>query len=287
MSEEINVEELMNSIESPAGERPMTGGDTAPPAEAPDPNAWRKEFDWTLDVNGQKISPDNAEKARTWLQQGYNYSQRAAEINAKERDWQAKLRDAEERINRFKPFEEVDRYARENPDWWKFVEQQYQQRGQQGLDPNVAQHLQPFLQRIQSLEGFVQQAQTAEQQRIIQEQDKALDAEIESIRKSHPNIDLSAVDESGRTLEWRILNHANENKINSFRAAFRDYLHDKLVEEAKASSRVAIAQNQEQAAKKGLLGKTPTPTKVAQAPSVRGRSYDDLTSEALKSFGIN
>lgn len=263
----------------------MTGGEAPEPTpEAqPDPNAWRSSFDWTLDVNGQKVAVDSADKAKTWLQQGHNYSQRVADLNAKERDWQQKLRDAEDRVKGYGRFDEVDRYAKQNPDWWKFVEQQYESRGQQQLDPTLA----PLLQRLQSLEGFVQQTQTAEQERIQKDQDQALNAEIQSIRSTHPNIDFGSVDETGKTLEWRVLHHANENGINSFRAAFRDYLHDKLVEEAKAQGRVAIAQGQQEAAKKGIIGKTPTPTK-AQAPvSVKGKSYDQVTQDALKAFGIN
>lgn len=285
--EDVNVDELLEGIESPAAERPMTGGvaPDQPPAEAaaPDPNAWRKDFAWEFDWNGQKVSPDSAEKAKTWLSLGHNYNQRAAELNRERAAWQKEREELTTKYKGFDRYAEFDQYARQNPQWWQHVEQQWNQRGQQGVDPS----LQPLLDRLQKAETFIEQQQRLKAEQTQREQDQALDAEISEIRKQYPNIDLSSVDETGKPLEYRILAHANEHGINSFRAAFRDYLHDRLVEESKAQGLAQQAKDKELAAKKGLLGTTQAPTKgLKPASNVRGKSYGDLASEALQEFGI-
>lgn len=279
----------MESIEAPQPERPMSGGEPAPGADAPapQPQDWRQSFSWELDVNGQKVTPDSAEKAKTWLQLGHNYSQRAAELNKREAEWQQKLRQAEEHAKRFSLYQEVDDHARQNPQWWEHVQNSFQQRGQPQVDPSLAPILNPLLERLQGMEGFVQTLQQQKQVEEQQRQDQALEAEIGEIRKQYPNIDLNAVDETGRSLEFRILKHATENGIQSFRAAYRDYLHDKLVEESKAQALAQHSQSQREAAKAGVLGKTQAPTKGLRAvESVRGKSYDALAGEALRELGI-
>ena len=263
----------------------MTGGDApigdaAPPATAAD---WRQSFDWSIDHNGQKVSPDTAEKAKTWLSLGHNYSQRAAELNKTQAEVARERQQLQDKYKGYDRFSEVDAYARQNPDWWTHVQSQFEQRGSHGVDPNLA----PIMQRLQQTEQVLQ---TYEQQRAQEAQtkeDHALETEIGEIRKSYPKIDLNSVDETGRSLEFRVLKHANDSGIRSFRAAFRDYLHDRLVSEAQVQGREAIAKDKQAQTKQGILGRTPAPTRgLNVAQNVRGKSYDQLTSEALAELGI-
>ncbi len=283
---EINADELLEQIEAPDAGRPMTGGDAAPAAQSPAATSaadWRQSFDWSIDHNGQKVSPDSAEKAKTWLSLGHNYSQRAAELNKSQAEMARERQQLQDKYKGYDRFSEVDQYARQNPDWWKHVQSSFEQRGMHGVDPNLA----PILQRLQQTEQFVQ---TLEQQRAQEAQtkeDQALEAEIGEIRKSYPKIDLNSVDETGRSLEYRVLKHANDSGIRSFRAAFRDYLHDRLVSEAQVQGREAIAKDKQVQTRQGVLGRTPAPTKgLNGAVNVRGKSYDQLTQEALAELGI-
>lgn len=294
-SDEVNVDELLAEAEKPTPERAMTGGEEAPAAAQPpswDGKQW--EFDW----NGKKIFPDSQDKAKTWMSQGYNYSQRMGEFNRTKAQWeqqqQAAQRAAQEFQQKLSPYQKVDDYARKNPQWWQHVIQQFEtaQKGQPG------QQQDPRLQALEQQVGqFSQQFEQLQQERLVQHQqreDQALGTEVEAIRKEFPNIDLAAVDpESGKTLENRILEHAStmfghlpEYKAGVFRAAFRDYLHDKLIEQARASSREAVAQNAKADAKKGVLGRSPAPVKAVQPTSVKGKSYNDLAGEALRELGL-
>ncbi len=286
MSDEINVDQLLSDIEAPAGERPMAGDAAPAPAAAPAPD-WRSSFDWKFKSDGAEVEPDSADKAKTWLSLGHRYSQRVQGLNQRE----AEYNKLAEKYKGFDRYAEIDSYAKENPQWWQHIEQTWAERAAQQPPSAADPALAPILERLQQTEGVLQEWQ---QQRALeqqQQQDQALDTEISEIRKSHPNIDLNAVDpETGRTLEWKVLNHANENGIQSFKAAFRDLFHDKLVEEAKAQGRVAIAKEKEAAAKKGLLGTTSTPTKGQLKAPTRGVSWNSPEMDAgaiLQELGFN
>lgn len=286
-NQEIDVDSLLSEIEAPS-EIPMHSSEepAAPEQVASTWDASQFEFDW----NGQKVKPDSLDKAKLWMQQGHNYSQRAAELNRRQAEFEQKFKEWEGQAKHYSRFDEVDKYVKENPQWWEFVEQQWSARHQNGqpqLDPNLEQVIRPLQEKLSQYDTFMQQLQNERQQEVIAKEDQALEAEISEIRNKHPNIDLNAVDESGKTLEQRILDHAMENGINTFRAAFRDYLHDQLVTTAKADSLQQEAKERQTATKQGLLGKTQTPRKqVERVQNVRGKSYDSITQEVLAELGI-
>jgi hypothetical protein len=293
--DDIDTQELLDSIEKPAEDRPM-GGETAPEPEtpaAPEPPAWKGD-EWAFDFNGKRVVPTSVDQLRVWASQGHNYSQRAAELNKRE----ASFKDLE---GKYKPYAEVDDYATKNPEWWQHVQESYAKRGQEvpdqvnQLPPELQAALKPFQEKLSQVDAFLQQQQQAreaeQQEALLKEQtrqDEALSTAIEEIRAKHPNIDLNARDESGETLEYRVLKHAAENGIGTFRAAFRDYLHDQLVESEKANAERAKLKAGEQEKRQGLLGRSPTPKKVPDdAPAnVRGKSYEDITRDIHRELGI-
>jgi hypothetical protein len=280
--QEIDVDQIIQEANEPTPPR----ADSSPePEPAPEPvaPAWdakQYEFDW----NGKKVAPDSREKLMTWASQGYNYSQRMAEFNKRQADLAAR----EKSLETYKRYEVVDQYAKDNPEWWDHVTGSYEKRSQYGVPQELAPVLNPLTEKIGQIEQFM----TEYQQRAAQEDqaklDNQLNDEIESIRKSHPNIDLASTDASGEPLELRILKHAQQIGTNSFKAAFRDYLHDQLIELAKTDGRQAIAKGQQEAAKKGLLGTTQAPVKgLKPAQNLRQKSYGDLAREALEEFGLS
>lgn len=283
--DEQTTEEIIQEVSAETTAAASTETPTATPTA---PSDWRQGFQWEIDYNGQKISPDSADKAKTWLSLGHNYSQRAAELNRERATWQKEREELATKYKSYDRFANLDEYARQNPEWWKHVEQSWEQRGSFNVDPNLKPVLEPVLNRLQQTESFLQQLQQERAQAQLKEEDQALESEIGEIRKQHPNIDLSAADETGRSLEYRILAHANQTGIKSFRAAFRDYLHDKLVEDSVAQRLTQQAKEKEQKAKAGILGTTPAPTKtVNRAQNLRGQSYDALAQEALRELGLN
>lgn len=285
-NQEIDVDSLLAEIEAPSDGIPMSSGQPSEEPAAPAFDGSQFEFDW----NGQKVRPDSMDKAKLWMQQGHNYSQRAAELNRRQAEFDNQFKDWQGKQQHYSRYDEVDKFARENPQWWEYVEKQFAERdqfGQPQVDPGIQNLLKPLQEKISQYDSLFGQLQQERQQEVIQKEDQALDAEISEIRSKHPNIDLNAVDETGKTLEQRILTHAMENGINTFRAAFRDYLHDQLVQTAKADGLQNEAKGKQIATKQGLLGKTQTPRKEVQpVQNVRGKSYDAITQEIFQEFGI-
>lgn len=292
-----NVDELLASIEAPSAERPMS----APEAETPAVPQWDGK-QWEFEWGGKKVFPDSQEKAKTWMSQGYNYSQRMGEFNKSKAAWESERQKFQQELDaerkKLSPYSKVDEYARNNPDWWKHVLAQYEQQqraGQPQLDPNLQGVIRPLEEKLGKFEQYFQQMEQQKLEAQLKQEDQALDQDVQSIRKEFPNIDFDAPDpETGKPLEKRILEHASEMfghlpayKPGVFKAAFRDYLHDQLIEQAKASGREAVAKDAQANAKKGILGKTPAPVKgIKPAQSVKGKSYGDLLEEAKREYGI-
>ena len=161
---------------------------------------------------------------------------------------------------------------------------QYEQRGTFNVPPEVA----PLVQRLEQTEGVLKQWQEAQEAERTAKADQWLDSEIGEFKKACPQFDLGAIDEStGKSLELRILEHANEIGATSFRAAARDYLHDKLIENARAEARSAVAKSAEAAKAKGILGTSPAPTRGMDAQvDHRNKSYSQLAQEAIAALGI-
>jgi hypothetical protein len=250
--------------------------------------------EWEFDWNGKKIVPDSPDKIKTWMSQGYNYSQRMGELNKthaqRMAEAEAKDRAAREIEQKYGRYAEVDQYAQENQDWWAHVQRSFQTREAQGVDPTIANVVAPLQEKLGALEQIIQSQQEAQAQAQLeaeyQREDQALDAEIDAIRKSHPNIDLSARDESGETLERRILAHCQEIQTKSFRAGFRDYLHDQLVVQSQANAKLQAVRGTQAAARAGVLGKSPAPTKELKPVDPRASWSDPSLSvqAALEEF---
>lgn len=294
-TEEINVDELLSEIEAPTPERPMTEGEETPTpeAETPPEPIWNGQ-EWEFEWNGKKVAPDSRDKAKIWMSQGYNYSQRMGELNKthaqKMAELEAKAKSIAELEGRYSPYAKVDEYAQKNREWWEYVQKQWEEKQSQApqLDPNLRQVIQPLEEKLGKFEQYFSQIEQQQQEKVIQEQDHALESEIEAIRKDHPNIDLTSVDPaSGETLELRILKHAQSSQLPSFKAAFWDYLGPKLIQEARAAGREQVAKDAQSLAKKGILGKTPAPIKAVKPTSVKGKSYDALLQEAKQELGLS
>lgn len=284
--QEIDADKLLQEIEAP------TPPQEVQPAAAPEPAAAQSSWngdEWAFETNGKKIVPEGRDHLIKWASQGYNYSQRMGELNKTFAQKQAELEAERAKYEGYDRYHKVNEYARQNPQWWEHVEKSFQNRETYQVPQELQGVLNPLLQRLQATEGVLQEFQSEKQRQEYERQDQALDTEINEIREKFPNIDLNSVDPaSGETLELRVLKHAGQLGTTSFRAAFRDYFHDKLIELSKATALETAAKEKEQNAKKGILGKTPAPVKgLNPAQNTRGKSYDQLAQEAMAEMGIS
>lgn len=282
--DELDVDQLLSDLKEPQDARP-TESDAPPEPAAP---TWNGE-EWAFDSVGKRVIPESREQLLQWASGGRNYSQRAAELNAKEKAWTKEREELVGYKEKFTGYSQVDDFAAKNPEWWAHVQESWKSREvPQGIDPNLARVLNPLQEKVSKFEEYLGQIEADKREQAAEKDNQALDQEIASIRKSHPNIDLSAKDETGETLERRILKHAVEIQTGSFRAAFRDYLHDQLVTQANAKGKEAVVQDRALNAKKGLLGTSSAPVKELKPVNVRTPWNDPSLSGAaiLKEMGL-
>ena len=270
MDENTDVDALYAAAtETSNTERPMSD----PPApQAPAAPA----FEIAFKARGEERKITDVEQAKQLLSKGYDYSELVSEIKKKE--------------DALSVYKNIDDYAKQNPSWWDHVEKSFTNKDKQDMmqsgtprsltDSSVSDDVKPILQDLLQFKNSI-----LEQRRIEKEknEDAILDKEISEIKEQFKNVDFSSLDKDGRTLEQRILRHANEKSINSFKSAAKDYLFDDLVKLAEERGKESIKRGIEERSKLGLLGTSKAPLKEFTSPvDLKQKSYEDLLKEALE-----
>lgn len=278
---DVDVDALLDEIENP-----VDPNEPDPAAAAPAPVQ-----EYEIQHNGKVIKAP-IDKIQTWASQGYNYSQQMAAFNKAKMEWENERKG-------YEPYKEVDTYARQNPQWWETVKRSFQQVQQgaqnapQSQNENQDNPLAPLIEPIKSdldeIKAWKNEIQQARDFAIRQQEDQKLDEEISSVHKEYADIPFDRVDEEGRTLENRILEHAQKIGTKSYKAAFHDYMAPQLQKRAEERGREAAVRARQEQARKGLLGRTQAPTKDAVQPvkNYRNKTYSDIEKEALAEFGIS
>lgn len=229
--------------------------------------------------------PFTDERVKQWASMGYDYATNMAEFNKTRTQFETERKQIEALKSEYGP---VDEYVKKNPDFWQHVLQTWQQK-QSNMDPNnpLASELQKVKEELTGIKQFKEELSQERQIQKIQSEDKALDEDIRSIQAKYKDLDWKNRDESGKTLEYKVMEYAMQNKIGSFKTAFHDFYHDHLVKYKEERAKESATKEIQSKSKQGLLGKSPTPTKMlTQAQDTKGKSYDQLTKEALKELGI-
>jgi hypothetical protein len=269
---------------------------SAQASHAPEPRqpAEQQYKEYEFNARGQSVKiKENDPRFQQWLSQGHDYSNNVAAMKA-ERD--AFDRSRGEWEKKWQPIREIDDYASQNSDWWNHVEQSYQQRqafAPEGVPDPVRQYLdqrlEPVAKDIPLMKQFLQEMQTQKMEKQQTEEDAKLSDAVKSIQTKYPDLDFAAKDESGLSLEHRVLNHAVQNGFPTFRAAFLDYYHDSLEKTAESRGREAVMKDISARKKLGILD-DPAPGKSpfsSQQPTRKPASWGDPMlsgSQILKDF---
>lgn len=292
----IDVDSLISQVESGQSERPMSAAEVtpirspepqAPKPQAPEPTppaAAEIEFTW----NGKAIkAPATDPRIKQWASQGYDYAQR---MQAFKQEQEAFTKQQEQIKALEARYREVEAYAEQNPDWWNHVQQSFQAaRAQPGntTDALKSEVLKALEEKLSPVQQFIQNQQIKEQTQAREAEDQALEADIKSVRDTYADLDWNGLDATGKTLEIRVLEHAAQNGISNFRAAFRDYQHDQLIKKAEERGKQQLVNERKAKTKLGLLGESPTPKKgITAAEDYKHKSYDDLLREGAEELGI-
>jgi hypothetical protein len=238
-------------------------------------------------------------KMRDLAQQGMDYSTKMGEYNKKLADYEANMASFTEKNGRYT---ELDQYIQENPEWWEHVTSSWEGRdGSEQLaqvaqsetqphdvtnDPQVQAVISELQGKLQGLESFKSQFEKQQSEMNAQKEDEAYAAEFDSIQKEYGDVEFTTPDEDGQTLEYKVLKHANDNGIQSFKTAFRDFYFDELVKRSEMKAKEMTAKDLQQINKLGLSQTTePVKPGLTQVQNVRNKSYDDINKEILDELG--
>lgn len=283
----IDVDALLNQANAPH-EMPM--GDevglepqsqAAPAQEAapqpePEPQVATEKFV----VDGKEIQATKEQLVK-WAQMGYGAPQKIGELNKSLQEYDTK----------YKPYTEIDQYARENPEWWAQVQEAFAQREAQAqkLDPSnpLAQEISHLKSQLNEFGQFKNQLLEERTLAQYKQEDGALDAEIKSIREKFADLDWKTANEHGHDLERQILKYATDNGIQKFEAAFKAFTYDKALSRAEERGKESVGKAIQKQAKAGIIGKSPTPTtQIKTRQSFKDVSYEDLLTEAKQELGL-
>lgn len=264
-------------------ERPMTEADT----EKASARAGQKKAEdgFEFEHGGKKVKA-NREQMIKWAQMGYDRPQAMQKFNAEKRAWDDEKKKWE---GQWGIYRQIDDWARQNPEAWNHIQQGWQRRGTApavngdaaaGSAPDayspklqaLEQQFSQFAPVVQKLEGYLQNVQN-------EAEDRELDQEVQSIREQHKDLDWTNPDENGKSLELRVLEHAQEIGTKSFKVAFRDLLHEELVNRAASQAKLAVAKGIQKNSKLGVLGESPTSRMKSPQRDIRKTSYEELEAE--------
>ena len=256
----------------------------------PDKAAVDPEFDIVYKGETKKLP---LSKIRDLAQQGYDYSQKMSEFNKSKMEIENQRKEFDERYSRYS---EMDKYVAENPDWWSHVNQAWSSKDapvapsteqQLTTDPHAMELFESLKNEMEGLKSFKNSVEEERMNAAKMEDDRKYEQDMEAIQKQYPTVDFNKPTDTGDSLEYLVLKHANENGIKSFKTAFRDFYHDNLMQLAESKAKESLLKDSQQIKKYGL-SQSDKPMAQAQVPSGghRNKSYEDLTREALEELGI-
>lgn len=281
------INESLNELgtdDSGAGADLSNQDNSAAPA-APTNNTIQ-EYEYT--ARGQKIK-EPIDMILKRASQGYDYAQNVADLR----------KQREELEGTYSPYKQIYEAAQNNPEWWQQITKAYSEQGYNQQDDNQPQHdpndpqaallgnVEKMInEKLSKVENFMNETLAEKNLRLRQEEDDRLNKEIEDVRKQYAQQDFTTPDETGKTLEYKVLEYASKNGIKSFKTAFRDFYFDQLMAKTETAGKEKALAEMQKRTKLGLLGESPTPRKQISESDHRGKSYSDLASEAIAELGL-
>lgn len=294
MDNDIDVEQLVDNIENtgeadPAPKEEITEETAKLIFDNPD-SLMSHKLEYT--ANGKQVSEDIATILKR-ASQGYNYAQQVNALKDQQTEIERAKQEAQSVQEKWSKFES---YAKENPKWydhwttaWESRDSNPQGMGQaDGDGGEIDSRLTALLdQKLGPIQEFMNSQQKAKADADMQASDKQLDEAIKSTRSEFSDIDFDASDpESGKTLEYQVLEYASQNGITDFNAAFKVFYHDKLVASQVEAKKAEWAKEEESKRRQGILGEMPVSKKDPSKPDFSKSSYDQIAEFAAKDLGL-
>ena len=282
MEAEPSTEQMIAEAQAMTEQPQEPSGDTSHVQEAPPPQDQTPVQEYEYSANGKTIK-EPLDVILKRASQGYNYAQHMAEHKQKAEQVDTRYNSA---LELEKKYGEIDKYAAENPEWNDHLHKTWETRfdisGGEAAPQTQQQQAIPesFQQEFNSMKQFVEGIKA-------ERADAAYEGAVKQVKDQYPDIDFSATDpESGKTLEQRVLDYAQDNSIGKFEPAFKAFHHDALVERARTQAKDQMAGDLKQRAKAGLLGTSQAPspsnTQTDYPANFSSMSHDQLHNWIVK-----
>lgn len=299
MSQDIDVSKTIENIEKYGEANPKELQETAAPVDEKPYLSFKTNDDF---MNHQleykaadKPVKENLQTILQRAQQGYHYAQSMQKLKMEREGFETERKTIQQQIEEAKAINDkwskFEQYAKENPEWydhWNGAwENRQQAPGQQTAPDDVQARIDAVLaEKLKPFEGLLSEKQQLEQKAKIAEEDRLLDESIKSIRTQYKDIDFDRTDpETGKSLEYQVLEFMTQNGINNFQHAFKSFYHDNLVkreiERQKEAEQKALIDRK----KKGIVDEKTVPGSRKQVDT-RNMSWDQLAQLAAKDLGI-
>ncbi len=236
--------------------------------------------EWELTVGGKAIKAKR-DQIMQWAQQGYSAPGKISQLSKEIETWKSKWSETEPK---YKQLEEkygpIDQYVREKPEFWDHVVQSFEKRSQLLADDSnpLASMVSDLRTQLQDLIQFKNQVTEERQKSQMQQEDQEYLSTFQSIKSQYADIDFDTPDDEGKSLEYRVLEHAAKEGIKNFKTAFRDYYHDELVKRSESKAKESLVKDKQKNTKLGILGITPTPKRQSEVDT-RKMSYDQIAEQ--------
>lgn len=277
-SQEMTQEQAESLLSEATGsESPAIEQTEAPPTD----------YSWTLKHVDKEIKLDwmkDREKIQKWAEMGYDAPNKIGKLSKELESWKTKE-------NQFKEIDqkygEIDGYVRQNPKFWDHVIQTYQQREQALQDQSnpIAQTVSQLQQKLEDALKYIDEDKQYKSTIQQQQEDGAYQQELDSIKKSYPKIDFHTADESGKSLEYKVLEHAQKMGIGKFTTAFRDFYHDELKKMYAEEGKELVSKQAQKNTKLGLLGVSEAPI-TKRSSDVKGKNYNDIERDIIEQYQL-
>ncbi len=269
------ADELLEQIERPSHE-------AAPERE----QAPVDEFELT--VGGKQIKAKR-DQLMQWAQQGYSAPGQISKLTKEVESWKQKWSSEEPKWKSMQEkYGPVDEYVRQNPQFWDHVVKNFEKRNQVLNDQAnpLAATVNDLQKQMQDLIQYKNQIEDQRTKQVIAQEDQAYTKNLDEMQKAYPDIDFSTPGEDGKSLEYKVLEHAQANGIANFKTAFRDFYHDQLVARAESTAKEKLTKDRQKNTKLGILGISPSPTKRVSSDH-RGKSWNEIGQEAIDELGLS
>lgn len=228
---------------------------------------------------------------------GHDYAQKMQAWNQEKAGWSQKEKDYQTKLQALERWKSYDEYAAQNKPWADHVEKMWAEKDRYSnaeinpddpiikhvtkISQQLEDRLKSFETKFSDVDGYIKQSKTSAEV-------QSLDNEIKGVQEQFKNVDFNQVDDQGKSLTNRIYEHMTKEQIPSFRAAFKDFYFDTLLQKERETAKESAAKDLQKRNKTGLLGVSSTPHKEDLSSSqIKNLSYEELSNAAKRELGIN